>query len=92
MLDFNSVKNIYPSFNFDKKVRAPAAAPERISAQQRQSRLLKLTSDMFMGSSEISRSLGENQRTIKSDIKSLVERGLLINASKNIKSYLVRAA
>ena len=45
-----------------------------------------------MGTKDIASALGEEGRTVRGDLRSLIERGEIINLSSNKQAYLVRAA
>ena len=92
MLNFNSISVIYKDRVIGKKNKIVKMAPKTIAARARQRDIVKLVKGRLMGTKAIARELGAEWRTVKGDVRSLVERGEIINLSSNKQAYLVRAA
>jgi len=87
------IKYLTGLYNFAKptKKRAPNQSPVNQRPRQRQNDIVNLTRGNPMTSPQIVKALGIEVRTANSDIRSLLDRGKLINMSLT-KAYYVKAA
>ena len=83
---------IYKGAKVKRKPQNPKPKPVTIRAIKRQRELMNVTKNNPMKIKELSRFLGEDLAIIRYDVRSLIDRGLLINLGINSRSYLVKAA
>ncbi len=88
----NVLNTIYNGKVIGKKKIIPKLAPATIIARARQRCIVTLIKGRLMGTKDIASALGEEGRTVRGDLRSLIERGEIINLSSNKQAYLVRAA
>ena len=89
---FDSLNLIHKNATIKKKAQNPKPRPVTERAILRQSRLIKATTNNPMKVKEIARELGEELAIIRYDVRSLIDRKLLINLGINTRNYLVKAA
>jgi len=93
MLNFSSVRIIYPEEVFEVKVKSvPKERAATKKSKIRQKKVLTLVKNRPLGISALVKSVGCKREQMRYDVRTMIARGELINLNSGKSPYLVRAA